>query len=351
MRNILWAAALAVSSLAAQTISIQLDGKDFRLLGWSSTPEPPAGWQSIFTIRVDTPDAPPMLGTYTTEQNALLFHPRFPLTPGLTYVAEATLPNGSRTRAILRTTARTLAAETRVEQIYPTLDTLPSNILKLYIQFSAPMSKGEAWQHIRLLDEQGKPVTLAFLEIEQELWDAAGKRLTVLFDPGRIKRGLVPTEDMGSAITEGRRYTLVVDKEWRDARGVALVQGMEKKFVGAPSDRTPPAPRLWKITEPAAGTRDPLIIRFPKPMDAALLERMLRVELVEGRITVTDFEREWHYTPNAPWQPGVHRILADNLLEDISGNHLDKPFDVDLSSSPRRDTTSAGTTTLTFTVQ
>lgn len=354
--SILWAATLALSSLAAQTISsqpisIQLDGKDFRLLGWSPIAKPATGWQSVFSVRVDTPDAPPMLGTYTPEPNALLFHPRFPLTPGLTYVAEATLPNGLQAKAVLHTSAPRLSAETRVEHIYPSIDTLPANILKLYIHFSAPMSKGQAWQHIRLLDEQGRPVPLVFLEIEQELWDAAGKRLTVLFDPGRIKRGLVPTEDMGSAITEGRHYTLVVDKQWQDARGVALVEGSEKRFAGAPSDRTPPAPKLWKITEPADGTTNPLVIRFQKPMDAALLERMLRVEGVAGTITIADLEREWHFTPYTPWRAGEYRILANNLLEDISGNHLDKPFDVDLANSPRRETTSAGMTKLTFKVR
>ena len=48
---------------------------------------------------------------------------------------------------------------------------LPANELKLYIYFSAPMSRGEAWKHIHLLDDAGKPVPLAFLELDQELWD------------------------------------------------------------------------------------------------------------------------------------------------------------------------------------
>ncbi len=339
-----------MSSLAAQTVSIQLDGTDFRLVGWKPVPEPAEGWQSLFRVHVDTPDAPAMLGTYTPEPGALLFHPRFPLADGMTYVAEATLTDGRKATAILHTAARDLKAETRVEHIYPTADTLPANILKLYIQFSAPMSKGEAWQHIRLLDDQGKTVPLAFLEIDQELWDAAGRRLTVLFDPGRIKRGLVPTNEMGSPVTEGRRYTLVVDKTWHDARGAVLVEGVEKKFVGAPSDRTPPAPKLWKITAPQAGTTNPLVIRFPKPMDAALLERMLEVENIEGTITLADQEREWRFTPVTPWRSGTYHLIANNLLEDISGNHLDRAFDVDLAAAPRQAATSTGNTTQTFTI-
>ena len=89
-------------------------------------------------------------------------------------------------------------AATRIEQVYPSTDTLPANTLKLYIYFSAPMRRGEAWQHIRLLDEHGAPVELPFLEIDQELWDPTNTRLTVLFDPGRIKRGLVPLQRIGT---------------------------------------------------------------------------------------------------------------------------------------------------------
>jgi hypothetical protein len=50
------------------------------------------------------------------------------------------------------------------------------------------MSRGEAYRRVHLLDATGRPINLAFLEIEQELWDPEGRRLTLLFDPGRVKR-------------------------------------------------------------------------------------------------------------------------------------------------------------------
>ena len=83
------------------------------------------------------------------------------------------------------------------------------------------MSRGEAWKHIHLLDDSGKPVPLAFLELDQEFGTPANQRLTVLFDPGRIKRGLVPTNEIGSPIVEGKHYKLVIDRDWHDARRVA----------------------------------------------------------------------------------------------------------------------------------
>jgi hypothetical protein len=52
----------------------------------------------------------------------------------------------------------------------------------------------------------------------EELWDPGFRRLTMTFAPGRIKRGLTSNESIGPPITEGKRYTLVVDRDWLDAR-------------------------------------------------------------------------------------------------------------------------------------
>src|SRR5439155_1191290 len=83
-------------------------------------------------------------------------------------------------------------------------------------------------------------------------------RLPVLFDPGRIKRGLLPLNEVGPAIEDGKRYTLVIDREWLDARGVALREEFRKQFRVGPADRTPPDPAQWRLTAPKAGTSDAL---------------------------------------------------------------------------------------------
>ena len=44
-------------------------------------------------------------------------------------------------------------------------------------------------------------------------------RLTLLLDPGRIKRGVRPLEEIGGALQVGRTYTLVIDDAWPDAKG------------------------------------------------------------------------------------------------------------------------------------
>ena len=76
-------------------------------------------------------------------------------------------------------------------------------------------------------------------------------RLTVLFDPGRIKRGLVPTTTIGPACGGRQALPAGDHREWKDARGVQLVEGFEKPFRGGPSDRVPPDPKNWLLPRPA----------------------------------------------------------------------------------------------------
>ena len=62
------------------------------------------------------------------------------------------------------------APSTRVVQVYPSGDVLPSNQLRLYIYFSAPMSRGEAEHRIHVLDSHGQALPGIFLPGD-ELWD------------------------------------------------------------------------------------------------------------------------------------------------------------------------------------
>jgi hypothetical protein len=193
-------------------------------------------------------------------------------------------------------------------------------------------------------------VPLAFLELDQELWDPDNQRLTVLFDPGRIKRGLVPEQEIGPPLVEGKKFTIAVDKDWQDARGISLVEGFEKAFSVGPADRISPDPKQWKITAPKAGTSDALVVDFPKPMDYALLQRLLSVAGIAGDITVDREETEWRFTPHAAWKAGSYSLVADATLEDLAGNHLDRAFDVDTQDGHLEEDESRRAGTKTFTV-
>src|SRR5262245_11423750 len=256
---------LLLSFSSAEEISIRREGPVFQVFGWKPGLNQPAdGWQSIFAVYAGEGDVPPLLGVYTVENGRLTFRPRFPPAPGLRSRAVFRAAGKPAMETVFESPKLDLVPSTRVEYVYPSTDLLPDNQLKFYLHFSAPMRRGEAWQHIHLLDQKGSPVELPFLEVDQELWDREYKRLTVLFDPGRIKRGLLPRAEVGPAMEEGKRYTLVIDRDWLDARGAPLVQEFRKPFQVGPADRTPPDTPQWRLNEPRAGTSDALVVTFPK---------------------------------------------------------------------------------------
>jgi hypothetical protein len=191
------------------------------------------------------------------------------------------------------------------------------------------MRRGEASQHIRLLDDKGVRVELPFLEIDQELWDPANTRLTVLFDPGRIKRGLLPLRESGPNLDEGKRYTLVIGHEWLDANGTPLAADFTKPFRVVEAERTPVNPAQWRISPPRPGTADALIVDFPGPLDYALLQRAIAVDGVKGKVEVAPGETQWRFTPEAPWKPADYQLTVNTTLEDLAGNRVGRAFDVD----------------------
>jgi hypothetical protein len=311
----------------------------------------PQEWASLFAVypgeQVLT-DAPPMLGQYLIDRDAIRFHPRFPLVAGLSYTAqfdvslfasmvEATVSDQSPVVASFAL-PKSEATLTEVSAVYPSADRLPANQLKLYIEFSAPMSVGLAYDHIHLFDEQGRELPKAFLRLQQELWDESHRRLTLWFDPGRIKRGLRPNVEMGAPLVEGRSYRLTIDRSWLDAEGNAMAQSFEKKFTVTEADRQPPDHRGWRLIAPRAGTREPVRLIFSEPLDRALLESKLDLlddhrNRLEGAVEIINDEREWRFTPAIEWAEGGYLILIDSALEDLAGNNLRRAFDSELKKS------------------
>lgn len=321
------------------------------------------GLAAVFQVFVASKltDPPPILGSTSLEGKTLRFTPRFGLEPGLRY--RAVLHRGQLSGAP-QTAGGDLGADfeipkppaqspTMVTHIYPTSDRLPENQLKFYLHFSAPMGRGEAYRHLHLLDADGKAVDGAFLELGEELWDRQLQRFTLLFDPGRVKRGLKPREDLGSALQEGQSYTLVVDRDWPDANGVPLEREARKSFQVLPRDEEPIDPTTWSLVPPPSAS-DPLVVRFLEPLDHALLERMLWItdaagETVAGSIDLSDGETCWRFHPRRPWRAGNYHLLADSALEDLAGNSIGPAFDVDVLA-PIQQHIQTETVSIPFTV-
>jgi hypothetical protein len=279
-------------------------------------------------------DQPALLGRYRLEDEFLVFLPRFPLLPGETYLAELRLAGAEPRRQVFSMPASD-APVAKVAAVYPSAAVLPENQLKFYLHFSAPMRQGVAFEHLRLLDARGKPDELPFVNVGRELWDRSGTRLTLLLDPGRIKHGLKPREEQGPILHEGDEHTLVIDAAWPDALGRPLGKAHEKRFRVAAPDAEMPAVKRWRIRPPQAGSREPLLIDFDEPLDHALLLDALAVrgptaELMDGTPNTAREERQWAFAPTTAWPAGDYRLEATATLEDLAGNSLAKPFEVDI---------------------
>jgi hypothetical protein len=163
---------------------------------------------------------------------------------------------------------------------------------------------------------------------------------------------------MGPPIADGKRYALVIDKDWPDARGVPMVEGFRKNFRGGPAERTPPDPKQWRVLAPKAGTSEPLVVDFPTPMNYALLQRMLQVSRagaradngVAGTVSVADHEAQWRFTPQKPWKAADYQLIVDTGIEDLAGNHVGQPFDIDVFQRVTEHITTQ-TISLPFTVR
>ena len=290
-------------------------------------------------------ELPPVLGDYAVYGGALRFTPRFPFDAGQRYAVvfdPSSLPSARGRSAsapprVLRTVVALPAPDrepsTRVVAVYPTGPEVPENHLRLYIVFSAPMGLGSGNPHVRLFDERGEPVADAFLPLDVDLWNADRTRYTVLYDPGRVKRGIRPNAELGRPLSADRRYTLAVDAAWRDGAGQPLVAPFRREFrVGPPRERALD-PAAWRLDLPAGGTLDPLAVHFPVPLDYGLLQSALRVTAgggppLAGEIRVEEGETRWIFTPRAPWRPGEYQLVAAATLEDVAGNRIGRPFEV-----------------------
>jgi hypothetical protein len=293
-----------------------------------------SGSVAVFVDRGTKADQPAMLGTSRADGDALVFEPRFPFVKGVRYRVVVNA-GGKRAESIVSLPKPEARPTTVVTKVYPTADKLPENQLKFYLHFSAPMAQGDVYKHISLLDAKGNRVEHPFLELDQELWDREGKRFTLFFDPGRVKRGLKPREEVGPALEEGKSYTLVIDRAWPDADGNPLKESFKKAFRVGPPDDVQPDVKTWKLKPPAVGSRQPLRVTFPKSMDNALAERLVWVvdadgAKVEGTVELSERETAWTFTPAATWAKGKHHLVADCRLEDLSGNSLGRPFEVDV---------------------
>ena len=302
---------------------------------------PNAGaWAPLLRVSVASGDGVAIAGRYRVAGTDLEFSPQFPFDAGRQYFVQfdpSRLPT-PRGRTLERAVVALPGVDHKpsvvVSAIYPSAPVWPENQLRLYIQFSAPMSRRSGVDFVKLVDDAGHEVKHTFLALEADFWNTEHTRYTVFFDPGRVKRGILPNEQMGRALVPGRRYTIVVDAAWPDANGQPLAAGFRREFRVGPADTRPITVADWRLAPPAAGSRDPLVVTFPESLDHGLLHRALGVAAPDGRAMAGEMhveanETRWLFVPQQAWTPGAHQLVVLTMLEDMAGNKVGRAFEVD----------------------
>jgi hypothetical protein len=300
-------------------------------MAWFEKISPDSIKQSV-QVRLQKNDAA-ILGEYSTNDTAVVFHPVIPFTRGLHYeiwvkgklAGEVVIPGLSPGEAPV------------IEAIYPTRDTIPVNILKIHLQFSKPMQEGQALQKLLLIKNGHDTVSSAFLELQEELWNKERNMLTIWFDPGRIKRDLQPNLTMGPPLEENANYVLIIKSDWQDTHGMAMGSDYRWEFVtGTPDTRSPDISQ-WKMTIPSQGSDQPLIINAGESLDYVLLTVAVQImdergSVIAGKIVPGDDQKVFSFIPSQAWKPGEYTLRVESRLEDLAGNNLSRLFDNDLSA-------------------
>ncbi len=317
-------------------------------------------WKKIFPVytggkRPLDPTKPSILGTYLIQDQQLYFKPRFFWVEDLKYYTELRMkslfeqintpnPYVQHTITLGFQLTKAVRPATYVTKVYPQSAQLPANLLKMYVYFSAPMSQRQSKKYVKIVDEQGKVVPQVFLPIQEELWNLDRTRLTLFFDPGRIKRGLRPHNENGVPLQPHRGYSLVIDAQWKDTFGNPLQKQFVKKFRTTKDDRIQPQVNQWQVKAPQAFTQKPLVMQAHGGLDHALVQRYLVVKHksggeVKGQITLDKDDQTISFVPVVAWKTGAYIIELDARLEDLAGNNLHQLFDIDMQGKKGRKTT------------
>ncbi len=221
--------------------------------------------------------------------------------------------------------------------IYPSSDSLPQNLLKIYLLFSKPIpeSSVRSVDKVKILFNDSS-LNAPFLDLKPELWNADRTMLTLWLDPGRIKTGLIPNKKLGLPLKSGK-HELIISDEWADMFGLTLTDGFRKIFISGEIDRCKPRISNWTLRVPSARSREPLEIHFDEPIDFATalegIEIFDQTVPVTGLFMLSDHESTGLFRPDENWNAGKYRIKIASRIEDLSGNNLNRLFEEDILSN------------------
>lgn len=217
---------------------------------------------------------------------------------------------------------------TSITQFYPEIDTLPTNILRAYLYFDQSMSLQNPYEFIAIKNSKDSLIKEPFVEIPEGLWNKNRTRLTLLFHPGRIKRGVGPNMTHGALFDKNESYIISISNQWKDAFGRSI-QPFHKVMFFGPAIRKPIDIKYWVVVPPKFQSLTPLVIKVPEKLDHALVQRLLFIKI--NGITINgqwEFAHETIiFTPTQIWSKGHYQLIIGLDLEDVCGNTITSAFD------------------------
>jgi hypothetical protein len=154
--------------------------------------------------------------------------------------------------------------------------------------------------------------------LSDRLWSPDRRTLTLLFDPGRVKSGLIAQDVHDAPLSAGQSVTLVVGGQrahaWRVEAGGCV----------------PPNPARWRIDPPAAATLNPLTVTLSGAIDRQSIALIAVAddggERVAGAAELGEGESSWSFAPKRPWRRGAYQIVVHPRLENPCGDEIGEGF-------------------------
>jgi len=279
-----------------------------------------------------------IFGEFNRGEKKLIFKPIIPFTIGETYE----LYSGDQIYAEFRIPDIKKHKLPKLLGIYPKLDTVPENLLKMYFVFNEPMQQtAPTLDFIKVYNVTEDKEVEIFLALENELWNAEKTELTLWLDPGRIKKDLIPNQERGIPIEKGNQYEIEVASTLKDQKGTPLYQNYSKLFYVGERDEEKPRLKNWQLTIPEVDTKSGLGVDFQESLDYLLIAETIQVlkgkEAVQGSFFVSKKGNSVVFIPEQDWEKGNYQIQIESRLEDLVGNNLNRLFDEDLRNGGEVD--------------
>jgi hypothetical protein len=271
-------------------------------------------WPALFSVETKA-DGRPVEGSWEIFGDSVVFYPNRPLEEATDYVARwADGPTLEVTPG-----RRGAPSPTSVVSIHPTTDLIPANLSLIEIELSKPMGDGDLLEHVSLLVDERRPLSLREAGIEP-IWN---ERRTRVLLPLLVKSEAGEPEPL---LDNGHRYRLHVSRGWRDAEGQLLAPTQDRIFLTHENDRDAPAWTDFGVGEPSS-ERAPVTIDFPEPLDHLTLQGALRVvdlderKKVDGSSRLSNGGTRWTFVPERPWAEGTtYAIQVRSEISDLAGN-------------------------------